>query len=355
MRVMNDDLQFWFHDLCSCLQDCFGTLLLHHGHEPVTVLGASWEFFYAPMQARSEEFYYPAPRPTLGENLAPFHPIKAVWHESADPHRAWDDIKAVIARGRPVIAAVDNFYMPIRPAFGDVHAAHLVVVSGFDDDADEVYVLESTPPTFHGAIPVAEFLRARDSVNEARRVTRDYFFAGTAIRNRWIDVEMGEEFPPLTRPWVAGVIAENLRRFRSSDSADGWAGLDGLARYLDDVCERSRGPAAESALSELYTVGWASQSATALHADFLRVAARTLDCDELAEAGRHVDRLANDWTALRMFAAHASTSGTDVTARLRQRTRRFIAGHDETLELLEWSRHSLGRTATVASGSRAKL
>ena len=335
MNVVLSPMSFWFHDLCSCLHDCIATVLIYHDQDPTLTLGASWEFYYSPADVRREEFYHPLPRPTLAESMMPFHPVRSSWHASDDSDAAWSDVKALAADGQPVIVAVDNFYVPFRPAYGDVHAAHLIVLFGFDDATDEVYVLDSTPPTKRGPMPVREFLRARNSDNPVSG-ERDFFFAGAPIANRWLQLEIGTPFPALTREWVTEVIATNLRRFREPDASPGWAGMAGLTHYLHSICARALGPDAGNALQELYTVGWTAQGSTALHADFLMLAGRRLGWDRLVEVGRHVDQLANEWTALRMFGAHGFTRPDEVAERLRRRTVRFLSNYEQTLQLLEW-------------------
>jgi hypothetical protein len=336
MKVVLSPTPFWFHDLCSCLHDCIATVLMHYGQDPVLTLGASWEFHYSPADVRREEFYHPLPRPTLAASMVPFHPISSTWHASADPLAALADTKAVIAQGKPVIVAVDNFYVPFRPAFGDVHAAHLLVMFGFDEANDEVYVLDSTPPTHCGPIPLRDFLAARSSDNPVSG-ERDFFFAGAPIANRWLQLDVTTPFPDLTDAWVAEVIGTNLRRFRDPASESGWSGLEGLKRYLAAICARAAGPDAGDALQELYTVGWTAQGATALHADFLMAAGRQLHWERLVEVGRHVDQLANEWTALRMFGAHGFTRPAQVVERLRRRTVGFLSNYEQTLHLLEWA------------------
>jgi hypothetical protein len=330
MKVDLGPLPFYFHDLCSCLQDCFGTLLLAGGHDPVEVLGAAWEFSHDPAQVRPEEFYYPAPRATLGENIAPFHPLRATWVEASGPDEAWELMRKTLEDGRPLIAAVDNFHMPNRPAHGDVHAAHLAVVSGFDDDADVVDILESTPPTYRDPIPRESFLRAIGSRNESRSGTRDYFFAGAQMGCRWIDVELGDPFPEPTPAWVREVIAANLRGFAEPSDPDRRIGVGGLRWYLDDVRARAAAEGSQM-LGELYTVGWAAQSAAALHADFVRQSATVFGWSEGLEAARMVERVANLWTPLRIFAAHASTNGIDVDDRLPQRMRDLVEQYELAL------------------------
>lgn len=334
MKTILSPMEFWFHDLCSCLQDCIATVLIYYGKDPILTLGASWDFAYIPADVRREEFYFPASRQTLAESMAPFHPIRSTWHRSDDALAAWEDVKAVVARGQPVIIAVDNFYIPFRPAFGDVHAAHLLVLFGFDDATGEAFVLESTPPQYRAPIPLSDYLKARSSDNVVEG-ERDYFFAGTPVDNRWLHLEIDEPFPELTREWVAEVVATNLRRFYEPDTEEKWSGLAGLARYLRSICERAAGSDSAIALEELYTVGWTAQGCAALHADFLRLAGRRLDWPRLAEVGRHVDQLANQWTAIRMIGAHCFTRPDEALARLDRRISQLLSDHQQTLEMLE--------------------
>jgi butirosin biosynthesis protein H-like len=334
MRIELDPIPFWFHDLGSCLHDCLGTVLCYYGKDPILTLGAAWEFHHAPADFSREEFYYPTPRESLAASLLPFHPITSTWHRSADGRAALAEIKAVVRAGRPVIVAEDNFYIPFRPAFGDVHAAHVLVLYGFDEEKDEVFVLDSTPPIYKGPLRVADFLTARSSNNPVEG-ERDFFFAGAPIENRWLELTVGADFPELTREWVTEVVRTNLRRFREPLPGVAFSGLAGLARYLAEVAERAQGAEGGRALDEMYTVTWVSQAAAGLHADFLMAAGRRLGWYELAEAGRHVDRLANAWTGLRMLGSHGFSEGLDVVDRVADRTAQLLFEQEQVLDRLE--------------------
>ena len=333
-RTVLAPLSFWFHDLGSCLHDCLGTVLLYYGKDPALTLGAAWEFYHSPRDFSREEFYYPLPRPTLAESMMPFHPVRSTWHRSDDAAAAWAAVKEVVGNGQPVIVADDNFYLPFRPAFGDVHSAHLLVMYGFDEAADEVYVLDSVPPAFQGAIAVRDFLAARRSTT-AREGDRDFFFAGTPIANRWLYLEVGADFPELTRDWVSEVVATNLRRFRETVPGEAFSGLAGLGRYLRGICERAAGAAGGRALEELHGVAYACQGAVALHADFLMAAGRRLGWYELAEVGRQVDFLAGSWTGLRMLASHGFAEGLDVVDRVARRAAQLVLEQERVLDRLE--------------------
>jgi hypothetical protein len=334
MRVVLSPIDFWFHDLVSCLHDCLGTVFSYYARDPILTLGASWEFHHLPDEVSREEFYHPLPRPSLAESMMPFHPVISTWHRSDDARAAYEDLKNVVAAGQPAIVAEDNFYIPFRPAFGDVHAAHLLVMFGFDEERDEVYVLDSTPPTFSGPIRVQDFLTARSSSNPVSG-ERDFFFAGATIDNRWLHIEVGADFPELSRPWVAEVLATNLRRFQEPEGGKAFTGLAGLARYLRSVCERAAGPEGGHALDEMYTVSWVAQAAAGLHADFLMEAGRRLGWYELAEAGRHVDHLASSWTGLRMLGSHGFSEGLDVVDRVAFRAEQLLFQQEQVLDRLE--------------------
>jgi butirosin biosynthesis protein H-like len=343
MRIVLAPISFWFHDLANVLYDCLGTVLLYHGKDPVLTLGASWEFYHSPRDFRLEEFYFPPSRPTFGESMMPFHPVRATWHRSDDAEAALAAVKEVVAKGEPVIVADDNFYLPFRPAFRDVHNAHLLVMYGFDEEAGEVYVLDSVAPEYQGALAVRDFLASRSSTSR-REGDRDFLFAGTPIDNRWLHLEIAGDFPELTRDWVSEVVATNLGRFGETVPGEAFSGLDGLGRYLRGACER----AAEGsrALEEMHGVAYACQGATALHADFLMSAGRKLGWYELAEAGRQVDFLANSWTGLRMLAGHGVSEGLDVLDRLALRAAQLVLDHERVLDRLEY---------TVRAGARQLL
>lgn len=336
MNVALSPMTFWYHDLCSCLHNTIATVLHYHHQEPTQTLGAVWDFYYAPAQFHKEEYFFPSRRSTLAENLTPYHPIRADWQDSSAAD-SWPAVRAAVARGTPAIVAVDNFYLPFRPAYQDLHAGHLLIVYGFDDATDQVYVLDSSPPEFMGAMRREELQAARGAANPADQ--RDSFFSGTPVSYRWFTLDIDTAaMPALTREWVTTVISANLRRFRSPEDATpaAMAGMAGLERYLAALCEQSTTSAGSTALEQLYGVGWAVQASTALHADFLTLAGRTLEWPRLVEIGRLVDRIAHHWTALRMLGAHYRERPTEITMRLEQRAARILADQYDALAQLDW-------------------
>jgi len=335
VRRVLEPLNPWRHDdVWSCLHTCLATVLAYHGWNPVLTLGASWRFLHIPGDVRGEEYYYPCDERGLADALAPHHPLACRWHSPPDGPAGREQVREAIVRGVPAIVAVDNFHLPFRPAWNDVHAAHLVLVYGFDDAEDTVYVLDATPPGCHGPIRREDLSAARDSSNPPR--AGEDFFASTPIANRWLEAVPAGEPPRLSRGWVAGVVADNLRHFDEASQGPGLCGTAGLRQYLAGVVERCAGPEGAAALEELYIFGWPVQADAAWHAAFLAEAGRLLDWPALSEAGRRIDRLTHHWTALRVTGGHGRRGPARAAPRLARRARSLLRDHEEALEELAW-------------------
>lgn len=339
-KAVIEAIRPWRHeDVYSCLHSCLGTVLEHYGLDPVVVLGSNWDFYYLPGDFRREEYYYPCRFPSLSRSLMPYHPVRAEWRHPTSGAAGWDEVKAAIGGGIPAIVAVDNYYLPFRPAYHDIHANHLVVVYGYDETAGTAQVIDPTPPYCFGPVDLDDLRQARWSGTPGEG--RDSFFADIPVAARWLEVTVTGACPPLTWDWVKGVVTANLERF-ADDGRPAFSGLAGLRRYLDDLCRRAGGPGPEAALEEAYVVGWPLQAACALQAEFLGVAARELGRPELAEAGRRIDRLAHHWTALRVTGAHGQTEPEGVAPRLAHRAELLLHDLERALRelgrLVDWRR-----------------
>ncbi|WDV54262.1 BtrH N-terminal domain-containing protein [Streptomyces coeruleorubidus] len=302
--ITGPEPEWWYRDLVSCLQSTFGSLLIREGADPLSVLGAGWRFLHLPGDVRSEEFYYPCPPDEsggadLGAALAPHHALRARWWQPADEDDVWREVRETLADDRLVIAAVDNYHLPFRPAYGDVHAAHLVVVYGLDETRGVVYVSDAMPPAFRGAVPIEEFLRSWGSANPTD--VQDAFFSDARIGRRCLDVRLDAPPAPLTPELLGGFLRTDVDGFTTAGSArTGLAGYDEFAAELLDRCRASDA----GALRELYPFGWGMQAQASLHGELLRRCGRQWDDPALAGAGRAVEAVAHAWTGLRFTGAH---------------------------------------------------
>jgi hypothetical protein len=302
--IVGPEPEWWYRDLVSCLQATFGTVLARTGADPLSVLGAGWRFLHLPGDVRSEEFYYPCAAGEsgeidLGSALAPHHELHSRWWQPADENDVWREVRETLADDRLVIAAVDNFHLPFRPAYGDVHAAHLVVVYGLDETRGVVYVSDAMPPAFRGAVPIEEFLRSWGSANPSD--VQDAFFSNSRIGRRCLDVRLDAEPAPLTRELLGGFLRTDVEAFTSVTSAR--TGLAGYNAFAAELVERCRAGDA-GALRDLYPFGWGMQAQASLHGELLRRCGREWGDPALAGAGRAVEAVAHAWTGLRFTGAH---------------------------------------------------
>lgn len=325
----------WCRDLVSCLQATFATVLGQDGQDPLEVLGAGWEFLYRPGEVTSEEFYYPTRFPgDLGRSLAPHHRLSSAWWQPVIDADPLAELRARLDQGRLTIAAVDNFYLPFRPAFGDVHAAHLLVVTGLDEARGLIHVSDGMPPAFRGPIAIDDFLLSWGSSNP--RDVQDAFFSDTRIGRRCLDVTVGGPYPALDPQLLDVMLRANLDRFGAADAEpdSGWGGLAGVTAFLADLLRRSRA-GDPGVLPELYPFGWAMQAQASLHGELLRTRGAAWALPRLAEAGRTVESVAHAWSGLRMTAAHGRTDPAAAVPQLARHAALLRRRYEEAVEAVQ--------------------
>ena len=331
MRVELDGIHPWRHDLAGCLHACAATLVGHAGFAPLEALGASWDFYYQLGDIRSEEYYFPCPEGrSLLSSLAPSHPISSRWHWPRDAEQGWHEVREQILAGSPAAVAVDNFELPFRPAYQDVHSNHLVVVYGFDDERRSALVLDAIPPFFRGELPLPVLAAARESGNRVSH-ERDMFFADNPIGNRWLQLLV--DGPPSTVTGSpAGYLAGNLENFRVAARPGSYRGRDGIADFLAKMSDRLEGgyPIAD----ELFVVAGVALASTAVHADWVADTGQRLGLAGWPELARQIDRVAHHWTAIRILAS-LSRTGEVSAQRLRSRRAALLADLDRALAGVE--------------------
>jgi Butirosin biosynthesis protein H, N-terminal len=325
-------VRHWYRDPVSCLQSTLATVLLAAGVEPLPVLGLSWEFLFKPEDVRPEEFTYPCRfEGDLARSLAPYHPLRSAWWSPGPDEDPLAELARRLEAGELPIAAVDNYHLPFRPAFHDVHAAHLVVVYAVDRQRHEVRVSDATPPAFQGAIPAVDFLASWSSPNPAD--DEDAFFSDSQIGRRCLSVEIDGPMPPFDAERLRTALEENLARFEAS-------GLAELRGYADRLVTRAQADERRP-LEELYAFGWGMQAQTYLHGELLRETGAEWSAPELAEAGRAVQAVASTWTGLRMTGAHGLAAPAAVAADLRRHGDRLRRRYEEALESVAQAVESL--------------
>ncbi|GAA3463948.1 BtrH N-terminal domain-containing protein [Saccharothrix longispora] len=334
MKVELPGIGHWRHDLGHCLHATAGVLLRFHGADPLDVLGAGWGFGYRAGDVRREEYYFPCARGSLFASIAPHHAVTSRWHEPVDAEAGWREVRDAVASGRPVAVAADNYHLPFRPAYGDVHTNHLLVVHGFDDERGVALVADSVPPRFLGEITIADLTAARDSANPVRH-DRDLFFTDRPIGNRWLEVSVDGPLDPPDRDRLREVLAANLAGFAGEgDGGPDYLGLPGTRRFLADAATRLRehDPAA---VDEVFVVAGVVLAVTGLHGDHLAATGRRLGDTALVELAREVDRVAHHWSAVRIAVAAGRADPSGAARTLDARATALLADHERALTGLE--------------------
>jgi hypothetical protein len=137
-----------------------------------------------------------------------------------DPARAWEGLRAALARGVAPIVATDLAELPYwrsRTRFG----GHRIVVAGYDADRGIALVAD-------GDRPALEEVRLEDLERARASVAPPFAVPGRP----WLEVDA----PPAPRP-LAEAVADALRRQAREFllDVDGLAGISALERFASDL------------------------------------------------------------------------------------------------------------------------
>jgi hypothetical protein len=315
--VQSKQLTQWYHDPLSCLHTTLATVISAHGGDPLQVLGLSFGFTYIPGHVRREEFYFPGISESgLAADLAPFHDITSHWWSPKGDDLV-DELYTGLKEDGLVIAAVDNFQLPHRPAFHDVHAAHLVVVDGIDEGRGTLSISDAQPPAWRGHIQLEPFCKAWNSSNPSD--DQDPFFSDAEIERRCLRVQVNDPFDELLCARLTEVIRSNLDALTGPSGDHVWSGVSGADKYLDELVEQSVAGKSEP-LEDLYAFAWPMQAQAFLHGELLRWAGmQSWGGPGLQQLGRAAHATASTWTNLRILGAHLHDDPAQQIPQLRRR------------------------------------
>lgn len=336
--VQTRKLEQWYHDPLSCLHTTMATVLAHRDADPLEVLGLRFGFTFIPGHVTREEFYFPGTSEHgLARDLAPFHQISSQWWTpNGDDHL--QALYAALKADDLVIAAVDNFQLPYRPAFHDVHAAHLVVIDGIDESRGTISLSDAQPPAWRGHIQLEPFLRAWGSSNPAD--DQDAFFSDADIERRYLKLMIEDDFAPLTPESLGAAMQTNVDDLLAPYLGTAWTGLQGLWDYVDWLvveCAAGR----SDALEDLYAFAWSMQAQAFLHGELLRTVGAAWSDPYLRHVGRAAHTTATRWTNLRILGAHLREQPEQAAPLVRRRGRELHQAYEAAAYQMEaWLRRT---------------
>lgn len=288
----------WYRDSCSCLQTTIASIASTTGTEPLDVLARSVNF-YPELGVRHCEYYHPHhPSDGLLGWVCPDSAVTGEWQVCT----GLDQLATMLQHG-PVIVPVDNYHLPFRPAYHDVHAAHLILVTGHrqHDGACQFHVSDAQPPAFYGWLDADDLVRAWSSENPEDE--QDAFFSGASGAERVLSVTV-----PATG---TSSLADRLEQARAgayrllADSGPG------SVRAARDLLERLD----DAHLPDLYVVGWWHQAQAHLHGE--RWSGSTEAMDGVHSAiSLAAHRVSTAWTPVRITAARSIRVSTALRAHI---------------------------------------
>lgn len=118
----------------------------------------------------------------------------------------------------PVIAVVDSFYLPYRPAYGRVHSSRTIIIEG--REGDQVRVDDCWEPTYRGLLQIRHLEAARRSRAEADPLLEPVF-TGVQGDAEWFSVSVRPI--PLDDPvrWAVTMIGTLIREITVPEQGAG--------------------------------------------------------------------------------------------------------------------------------------
>jgi len=334
MRTVVTGLELIRNELDTCLLSTFSSILRHAGRDDEALLGTTWDFHFPRTGVRREEYYLPLPRGSLIERLAPFAGLTSEWLTASDDASGWTLLKQELVAGRPTAIAVDNFYLPFRPAYHDVHSNHLILAYGFDEDQGTVFVLDATPPRFMGEVSLIDLQQARGSSN-LKSGSRDHFFTNSTIAY----VLLRLSAPPCPAPqWspaalLTASVTRAIGELRHADYGTAWlSGIAGLAE-LAELVEHN----ALDYTEDLFIFTGTLLAQRARYARFLeRSGGFTATPALLAHLAGRASSITHQWATVRILCSREAQERADgLGTRLARVLRTLAAAEDQLLRDLE--------------------
>lgn len=137
-----------YHKMGShCLTTCYTTLFKAKGYqlfeEMILGLGSGLGFTYV---RQKDGFMYGGRGGNLEQNLASALGLELITNRTEDKEIAWKYNREKILEGHPLVCEVDMKYLPYMVeklhTDGSGFSGHKLILIGFDDEANEAYVLD---------------------------------------------------------------------------------------------------------------------------------------------------------------------------------------------------------------------
>ncbi|GIQ67226.1 hypothetical protein DUZ99_17575 [Xylanibacillus composti] len=239
-QIVKDVPRYYETYVNDCFATAYGALLQHLDLNPQLILAdymsfmfdeesgfiginflyrysASVEFSEEELNSSLAAVYFPATSLYEGnesEEVPVQHADKLIFrmYVHDDPRTAERRLREIIDEGRPVAVFVDLYHMHYHQAYQHEHGLHAVVITGYDEEAEQYYMFDKylmTNCDFDGAISMNEVRNGRVSdCPMSNPIVGDYH---RSIRHLWVEIQ-GERTFSITDELLASVLMESRRR-----------------------------------------------------------------------------------------------------------------------------------------------
>lgn len=232
--------------------DCYvrtvAAILNYYGcPDPALCFGQNYAFFRI--------FPIDAP-PVLRSRLVPLESylknlgVRRLICSAMDKEEAWERMRQSVAQGAPVLAHVDVYHIPYLPYYHKVHDLHNIIISGFDQRAKSVRIVDNVA-NYQADLPQADVFEA---FNLSAEVSRQVSTEGNIHWQEFVPAAAGFQFQRTGKMLADDVrnslslwdqtkpLAEHLRPFTTHLYAGevtrweyGWQAIREYAGIIPDV------------------------------------------------------------------------------------------------------------------------
>lgn len=147
----------------------------------------------------------------------------------------WEENKAKIKEGMPIVAGADIFYFHYTPYFNKFHSDHRVILCGYSDAENCATIIDHYQWKFKGNIGINDFLEARSSL-----CPRDEGpYSGSPIDNFWLEVDR-DGWNATSEELFFETISRSFERYynvKANSKENHYEGVEALRKLLELIIE----------------------------------------------------------------------------------------------------------------------
>lgn len=310
MKKIIKDIPLYRKEGTDCFLSCLANVLEYSGYH----IGFGWGFFYwrgdeCPLTKGKKGYRISPCKQSLTEDLSKAYSITCKHRNTSDPEEAWRIAKEHLNNNEPLIASIDVYYLPYHHQYQQIHGAHSIILNGYDEEGNKVYIIDWYPPQFFkGVISTETLKQARNSLNPKDPLNPTY--SGSSIQNRWLDIKYPSPHAELDESLTGKVILENIEVMRGNDREEShFQGIEGIRVFAEDILGWITQDDKDLFVAKIEKSFPFLQNVIAqrmLHLDFLSNIGKKLNKLELRRISEELTKIIQSWQVARSMFVKAS-------------------------------------------------